>query len=236
MEHRPRLTDNQYRRHLEIEAGHNVLVIGDLHAPFIRKDYLEHCIKAYHKYACDEVVFIGDIIDNHYSSYHETDPDGYGAGEELDRAVDTLKPWYEAFPVATVTLGNHDLIIARKAYSSGLSKLWLRDYNQVLGTPGWRFVEQYEKDNVLYTHGTGKKCRARIKAELFSVVQGHYHSEMYIDYNVGRNYKIFGMQIGCGVDEKSYAMAYGKGGPRMAIGCGVVLDSGRLPVLEPMEL
>jgi hypothetical protein len=41
------------------------------------------------------VIFIGDIIDNHYSSYHESDPDGYSAGEELDRAIDMIKDWYK---------------------------------------------------------------------------------------------------------------------------------------------
>jgi len=46
----------------------NVLVIGDLHLPFSLDGYLEHCINTYKQYNCNEVVFIGDIIDNHASS------------------------------------------------------------------------------------------------------------------------------------------------------------------------
>ena len=65
-----------------------VLVVGDLHAPFIRQGYLEHCQQIFEEYNCNEVVFIGDLIDNHYSSYHEQDPDGYGAGEFLDPVAD----------------------------------------------------------------------------------------------------------------------------------------------------
>jgi hypothetical protein len=49
-------------------------------------------------YDCVLLFFIGDIIDNHYSSYHESDPDGYSAGEELDRAIDMIKDWYRTFP------------------------------------------------------------------------------------------------------------------------------------------
>ena len=49
----------------------NVLVIGDLHEPFCLDGYLDFCIDQYYTYNCTEVVFIGDVIDNHYSSYHE---------------------------------------------------------------------------------------------------------------------------------------------------------------------
>jgi hypothetical protein len=49
-------------------------------------------------------VFIGDIIDNHASSYHETDPDGMSAGHELRLAIQNIKKWYEAFPKASVII------------------------------------------------------------------------------------------------------------------------------------
>ena len=71
----------------------NVLVIGDLHAPFTLTTYLKFCREQQENYNCGTVIFIGDIIDNHFSSYHESDPDGYGAGEELDRAIDMIKEY-----------------------------------------------------------------------------------------------------------------------------------------------
>ena len=46
----------------------NVLVIGDLHEPFCLDGYLDWCIDQYYTYKCTEVVFIGDVIDNHFSS------------------------------------------------------------------------------------------------------------------------------------------------------------------------
>lgn len=205
-------------------TGKNVLVIGDLHEPFCLNGYLEHCIKTYKQYNCNEVVFIGDIIDNHASSYHETDPDGLNAGEELKQAVKNIQKWYKAFPKAHVIIGNHDRIIMRKAYSSGLSKMWIKDYNEVLGTPGWKFVESIEIDDVLYIHGEGGTARSRIKSDLQSTVQGHLHTQCYVDWIVGNRFKVFGMQVGCGIDHKAYAMAYAKAGKKPVIACGVVLN------------
>jgi len=215
--------------------GKNVLVIGDLHLPFSLNGYLEHCKKTYIKYNCNEVVFIGDIIDNHASSYHETDPDGYNAGEELKIAIQQVKEWYDAFPKATVIIGNHDRIIMRKAYSSGLSKMWIKDYAEVLGTPGWNFTESVEIDNVLYIHGEGGTARSRARRDLQSIVQGHLHSQAYIEWIVGARFKIFGMQVGCGINHKSYAMAYGKEGPKPAIACGVIIE-GEVPINIMMNL
>ena len=217
------------------KSGKNVLVIGDLHEPFCLDGYLEHCVETYNKYKCNEVVFIGDIIDNHASSYHETDPDGHSAGQELKMAIQRIKQWYSAFPKATVIIGNHDRLIMRKAYSSGLSKMWIKDYAEVLGTPGWNFTDSIEIDNVLYIHGEGGTARARVRRDLQSIVQGHLHSQAYIDWCVGAKFKLFGMQTGCGIDHRSYAMAYGKEGPKPAIACGVILQ-GEVPINIMMNL
>lgn len=217
------------------KTGKNVLAIGDLHLPFGLEGYLEHCVETYNKYKCNEVVFIGDIIDNHASSYHETDPDGHSAGQELRLAISQVKLWYDAFPKASVIIGNHDRLIMRKAYSSGLSKLWIKDYADVLGTPNWKFIESIEIDNVLYIHGEGGTARSRARRDLQSIVQGHLHSQAYIEWIVGSKFKIFGMQLGCGINAKSYAMAYGKEGPKPAIACGVILQ-GITPINIMMEL
>ena len=56
-----------------------------------------------------------------------------------------------------------------------------------------------------------------------STVQGHIHTQAYAEWMVGKNFKIFGMQVGCGVDSKSYAAAYAKNFKKQAIGCGVVI-------------
>lgn len=216
------------------KTGKNVLAIGDLHLPFTLDGYLEHCQSVYKKHNCDTVVFIGDILDLHFSSYHETSTEGYGATQEHDMSVDMIKSWYRAFPKAYVTIGNHDALIYRKAMSAGISKRWIQDFSTVLGTPGWEWVTDIVIDNVLYTHGT-TNAYTKTKQNLISTVQGHLHSQAGIQFYVGRNTRIFGFQVGCGVDMKSYAMEYGRNFPKPVISCGVVIK-GLHPYLEVMDL
>ena len=97
----------------------NVLVVGDLHEPFCKKGYLEFCQEQYDTWNCTDVVFIGDIIDNHYTSFHEIDIEAeYTGKEELEYAISKIAKWYRAFPEASVIIGNHDRMIMRKAQTS----------------------------------------------------------------------------------------------------------------------
>ncbi len=209
-----------------IKTSRRVLIIGDLHEPFCLKGYLKHCKKMYVKHNCNQVVFIGDIIDNHYSSYHESDSDGMGGKDELRLAAKKLRRWYRAFPDAYVTVGNHDRMIMRKAQSSSIPTEWIKEYKVVLGTPRWKFVDRVIIDGVQYVHGEGGTAHAKCRADMMSTVQGHLHTQCYVQHFVGANYKVFGMQVGCGVDHDSYAMAYAKRGKKPAIACGIVIDGG----------
>ena len=212
-----------------------VLVIGDLHEPFCLDGYFEHCVETYKSFNCNRVVFIGDVIDNHYSSYHETDPDGLSGGDEILMAIKKVKKWYKQFPKADVLIGNHDRMIMRKAFSSSIPKIWIKDYNDVLGTPLWNWEDRVVIDGVQYIHGEGGTARTRCKADLQSTVQGHLHTQCYTEYQVGANFKIFGHQVGCGIDHDAYAMAYAKRGKKPAISCSVIID-GKTAINRPMEL
>jgi predicted phosphodiesterase len=216
----------------------NVLVVGDLHAPFIREGYLEHCKKINKDYKCNRVIFTGDILDNHFSSYYETNPDGLSAVDELDNAAEVLLPWIETFPKAVVLLGNHDRLVARKAVTAGLSKRWVRDFSEVICALGWDFQTQYELDNVLYVHGEG--CKNLVSVMLNrrrSMVIGHWHYMSEIVYNASSIDLLWGMAVGCGINDKAYAFEYGQFCVKKSIiACGVVLNDGQLPILLPMNL
>ena len=215
--------------------ANNVLIIGDLHTPFNLKEYLLFCRIQQEKFKCGRVIFIGDLVDNHFSSYHESDPDGLSAGDELDLAINEIQKYYKVFPNADVIIGNHDRLVYRKAFSGGVSKRWIKEYKDVLGTPNWNFVENVELFDININHGEGGTARAKMKKELQSQIQGHLHSDFYVEYVIGKNYCIFGMQIGSGVDSESYAMAYGRNYKKPALGCGVLLNKGKLPILIPMH-
>ena len=233
---RPRLSGQKKEAYLNITKEENrVLVIGDLHEPFCLDGYFEFCVDTYNKYNCNKVVFIGDIIDNHYSSYHETDADGMGGGQELDLAINKLKKWYIQFPEATITIGNHDRIIMRKAQTSAVPRKWIKDYKEVLETPKWQFVDRIVIDGVQYIHGEGGTAHTKCRADMMPTVQGHLHTQCYTQWFVGANFKVFGMQVGCGIDHDAYAMAYAKRGKKPAIACGVVIG-GHTPINNLMNL
>jgi predicted phosphodiesterase len=222
-ESRPRLRGNKkiaYENLMKKER--RILVVGDIHAPFCLDGYLEFCKDVYAKYNLNQVVFIGDILDNHYASYHETDPNGMSGGTELDYAIAQVTKWADAFPIADVVIGNHDRIIMRKAFSSSVPMEWIRSYNEVLGTD-WDWSERVVYDNVQYVHGEGGTARTKAKNDMMSTVSGHIHTQAYCEWLVGRNFRVFGMQVGCGIDADSYGAAYARHFKRQAIGCGVVL-------------
>ena len=219
-----------------VQEIENILIIPDPHAPFVKSGYLEFCKSIYDKYNCNKVIFTGDLVDNHFSSFHEADPDGYSAGDELKIAIDCIAKFYEVFPEADVCIGNHDRIVNRKAFSAGVSKLWIKEYKEVLNTPNWVFKEEFVYNGVLYTHGEGRKARQRCMQEFISVCQGHYHSDTYYETFVSEHKLLFAMQLGCGIDRRSFAMAYGKHFKKPQINCGVVLDNGRYGIIEHMKL
>lgn len=220
---RPRLRGNKKIAYDNLmKKERRILVIGDIHAPFCLDGYLDFCKEVYAKYNLNQVVFIGDILDNHYASYHETDPNGMSGGTELEYAIAQVTKWADAFPIADVIIGNHDRIIMRKAFSSSVPMEWIRSYNEVLGTD-WDWSERVVYDNVQYVHGEGGTARTKAKNDMMSTVSGHIHTQAYCEWLVGRNFRVFGMQVGCGIDADSYGAAYARHFKRQAIGCGVVL-------------
>jgi len=219
----------------EINNGQTVLCIGDLHSPFDLDEYFDFVKDVRDEYNPTQIVFIGDVIDNHYSSYHESDPDGMGGGAELQEAIHRLKRWYKEFPNAYVTIGNHDRLIMRQCKTNNIPSYWIKTYKEVLGTPGWIFTERVDIDNVQYIHGEAGTARTKAKTDMMSTVQGHLHTQAYTEWVVGRKFKIFGMQVGCGIDFDTYAMAYAKAGKKPAVGCGVIIN-GKVAINRMMEL
>ncbi len=194
-ESRPRLRGDKRIAYDNLNTKERrILVIGDIHAPFELDGYLEFCQETYSKYLCNQVIYIGDIIDNHYTSYHETSSDAMGGLDELEYAIRAVKRWSDAFPVADVLIGNHDRMVMRKAQTSDIPSAWIKSYNEVLGT-NWNWTERIVYDGVQFVHGEGGTASTKSKNDMMSTVQGHIHTQCYTMWSVGRNFKVFGMQV-----------------------------------------
>ena len=214
-------------------------IVGDLHEPFTHPRYFDFIKDTFKKQGIEKVIFIGDIADNHAISYHESDPDGYSPGEEIEITREKLQRWHDEFPDSTITVGNHDSLPERKLFTLGLPKAILKDYNKIWSVPSWNFVPEIDIEGVRYLHGIGASgmngARNLALKSRQSVVMGHSHSFGGIQYIAGNKDIIFGMNVGCGVDIEAYAMAYGKPFPlKPTLGCGIVID-GKRGFFIPME-
>ena len=225
---RPRLKGKKLKafQHLT-KKERRILVVGDLHCPFDLDGYLQFVVDTYEQWNCNQIIQIGDCLDHHFSSFHPTDPDGFGGGEELDRAIKRLSRYRDAFAKICdkkidICIGNHDRLIMRRAFDSDIPARWIKSYNEVLGTD-WNWVESIVYDDVLYEHGEGGQAKTKAKNNMMSSVCGHTHTACGVDWFVGKKYRVFAMQVGCGVDASTYAAAYAKNFKKQAIGCGVIL-------------
>lgn len=216
----------------------NVLFIPDLHAPFIKEGVLEWIKEEQNRYDCGTVIFAGDIVDGHAWSYHEHDPDGMSVGYELEAAREQLQPWFKAFPEALVCMGNHDLLIQRKARTIGLSKHFIKGFGEVVGAPkSWKFGLDFTKDNVNYKHGNVGDAFKVAQQSRISTCQGHFHALSFVQWTASEKDAIFGMQVGWAADRHSYAFEYGKPfAKKPIISLGLVLDRGRTPIVKLMNL
>jgi predicted phosphodiesterase len=216
-----------------------VLVIGDLHLPAEHKDYFDFVKKIKRKYKTTSTVFIGDVMDHHNISFHKKHVESTGAMEEFKEAYDRLAKWKRLFPKAKVCIGNHDERVMKISSEVGIPQMYLRNYAELYNTPRWEWDYSFEIDGVFYHHGTGTSGQypaynaARSRA--MSTVSGHCHSVSSINWMVGPTARIFGMNVGCGVNKDHIAMAYGTTYLRKpVVSCGVVIDGH--PYLELMDL
>jgi len=216
----------------------NVLFLPDLHAPFIKPGVLEYCLEQQDKYKCGTVIFAGDIVDGHAWSYHEKDVDGMSVGAELSAAKIQLEEWFKAFPNAISLIGNHDLLIQRKAKTIGLSKHFIKGFGDVLDAPKtWEFKLEHTFHNVLYKHGSIGDAFTVAKKSRISTCQGHFHSKTFVQWSVSEKDAIFGLQVGWGADRDAYAFDYGKSfSDKPIISLGLILDKGTTPIVKLMPL
>lgn len=220
----------------------NVLIIGDTHLPYGLEGYLKHCQDMQKKYDCGTVIHIGDLVDFAGLSYHEKDPNMVGPDCEIKLAKELLKPWIKAFPELHLCMGNHDRLPARKAKSYGMPSRFIKSLADVLGTPKeWKWDFSFIMNDVLYYHGDSTITPATsIKKAIsngINTVHGHAHTNAGVYYAATNGRLIWAMNTGCGIDRHEKAFDYQKFvNAKPVIGCGVVLDKGKLPIFLPMDL
>lgn len=216
----------------------NIGVIGDIHLPFEHPRYLEFCLDVFRSWRVNHVHFAGDIVDQHALGFWEHNPNGHSAEDEAQEAARKLAQWRRKIKEATVSIGNHDARHYRMARKAGVPDRYLRGYVEVWETPGWDWRESHVLDGVLYEHGVGTSGKDaamnRAIQKRCSTVIGHVHTWAGVKYHANDFDRIFGMNVGCGIDIDRHAFEYAKPFPiRPILGCGIVID-GTHAFFEPM--
>jgi hypothetical protein len=227
--------------HMRLDKGkETVLVIPDLQIPFHHKDAFKFLDYIKGKVKPTKVVCIGDSIDSHALSDYISNPDGFSAGHEHTSALTYLKDMYNIFPEGVEVDSNHNNRIFRRACSAGIPKTFLRSYKEFMNAPeSWEFVPHIIIDDIMYEHGdsfTGQiAAKSGALANMRSTVIGHHHNTASIHYMANKERMLFGMNVGCLIDNEAYAFEYNKKNKTQpTLACGVV-DKG-VPILYPLIL
>ena len=222
----------------------SILCISDLHFPYTHKDcfpYLKALIK---KYKPDCFVLLGDELDYHAMSFHDSDPDLDSAGKELQKALGYMETLYKVLGKKDVYVleSNHGSMAYRKGKHHGIPRHLIKSYKEVLNAPdNWSWhstlkIKMSNGEDCKFAHGYKKNVLANSKDVSCNFIQGHHHSTADIQYwSTDDDQYFFGATIGCMIDDISYAYAYNKITPNRPILNHLILEEG-VPKLLPMKL
>lgn len=219
----------------------SILVISDQHFPYNHPDIIPFLRALKKKYRPDLVINLGDELDYHAISFHDSDPDLLGPSDELQTAINRISPLYKLFPKMTILESNHGSLVYRKGKAHGLPRHVLKSYREVLGAPeGWKWVPdltvQMSNGQWLYCcHGRSAQGLKLSQSMGMSTIQGHFHEKFELQYWGNSLGLYFSIIAGCLIENDSLAFAYNKLNlKRPVIGmCGVFEG---IPKLLPMIL
>ena len=219
-----------------------VLAIGDMHIPYHHKDSMAflRALKKHYK-GFDLVVNIGDELDQHAISMHDSNPDLPSAGDELNIAKQYIQVLYKTFPDMTLVDSNHSSLVYRRALKYGLPKAYLKDYNEFLDVgKGWKWVDDLtitlnDGSRCFFTHGMSANVLQVAQKYGMNVCQGHYHSKASIQYFSNPDKLVWGAQTGCLTNQDSLAFGYAKNFKDRFIMSSLVIVDGQ-PRIHPMVI
>lgn len=225
------------------EVAQSILVIGDIHAPYHHPDLLAFVKEVRDTFAPDLVVQIGDELDYHALSFHDSDPNLDSAGAELAKGRKFLEQLHAQFPNILVCHSNHGSMVHRKAKVGGIPVQMLKRYRDTIfpkhGAPGWSWAYSWHVETpmgtVMFKHQKSGNLLSDAAHNRCNLVVGHEHGLFGVEYAASSHSLYFGANTGCLIDRQSLAFAYGKHFPKKPIiGCLVIL-AGR-PCSIPMLL
>lgn len=224
------------------DSGKNnekVLFISDMHLPYQHKNLFEFLGMLKKRYKPTRVICLGDELDKHALSFHDSDPDLDSAGPELEKALPLIQRLHTMFPEMDIIDSNHGSMVYRKAKHHGIPRKYIKSYNDVLNVgPGWKWhmeltIKLPNGEHVYIHHGKNADATKVGQPLGMNHVCGHFHESFGVKYWATPKGNYWGMNAGCLIDDSSLAFAYNNVNlKRPIIGTGLIIDG--YPILEPM--
>ncbi len=221
----------------------SILILSDLHFPFHNIDIFSFYSRLKREIKPDLVISVGDEIDGHAWSFHQSETDAMGPDNEFNEALKCMKKLYKIFPEMHVLHSNHGSLHHRKAKAGSIPSAFIKSYRDAFQAPKdyhWHSIFKPYMSNgeqVYFHHGMGSNAYNNAVDLGMSMVQGHHHGKLEAvqKFCPLKGQSLFGMTVGCSIDPKAYAFRYGhEASKKPKIGCGLILNSS--PIIVPMIL
>ena len=224
------------------EVAKCILVIPDIHAPYQHKDALLFLDAVRKAFPIDLVVNLGDELDYHAMSFHDSDPNLESAGTELEMGKVLLRELHKMFPQLLLCHSNHGSMVYRRAKAHGIPVQLIKRYREIVfpehGAREWSWAYSWRIRTPLgivqFQHQS-TNVLADAAHNACNLIVGHSHGNFGVEYSASSAHLYYGGYAGCLIDKDSIAFAYGKNSTKKPIiGCMVILN-GR-PMCIPMVL
>lgn len=196
--------------------NNRVLVIGDIHFPYHHKDTFKFLKAIKTIYKPDRVISIGDEIDGHAWSYHESSTELDSPGQEFIKAKKCMKELESLFPKLDILESNHGSLHKRKQQTHQIPSGFIRSYNEAWEvSPLWKWhydltIRLSNGQDCYFHHSRSANIIKASQAMGENCVFGHHHNKQSIEYWTSGRITKFGAFTGCLVDVDSLAYAYGR--------------------------
>jgi len=219
-----------------------ILVIPDLHSPYHHIDALDF-LKAVKKKFLKRnsiIINVGDEVDNHAISFHDSDSDLFSAGSELKLASNFLQQLNKVFPKMFLCESNHGSLLMRRMKHHGVPLRVLKELKDIYGVTGWSWhhdiMAKTSNGNIYICHGKTSTYNKLSKETGCNAIQGHFHGKFEITWTRTPTTERFNIFSGCLINWESLAFAYGKNHiPKPILGCVMINENGS-PFLIKMNL
>lgn len=218
-------------------APKTILVLGDLHSPFVHTKALKWVLELAKEYRPDSIVQIGDAYDMFSFSSFPRSSDYIKPSDEIEHGRALLECLWsdlqKASPKASCyqLMGNHDARILKRVLSSLPEVESLLDFRPIFSFKGVRTLKS-ERDelfigDICFMHGFRSKLGDHAKHNGMKTVCGHSHHGGVVYHRLGDKI-LWELNAGFLADTDSAVFNYTRQRKisNWTIGCGLIDEHG----------